>query len=166
MQDINSIISILKAEIDEYIYNNNNQAITGLILNSVLNDIVEQLAVFTEYMTLDLAVVDEDGLYFTDGEGNIFLSITNDGLNVAYFESSLIDYINSIIEMPEQTEFVSVNENGLFIIDNEKNILASFTNDGFDAALISQHFIDYLNSVVNSNTTWTKINNTQYIITL
>ncbi len=170
MQDINSIISILKAEIDEYIYNNNNQAITGLILNSVLNDIVALLANYTEYKSLDLALVDEDGFYFCDSEGNVFMSITQDGLNVAYFDSNLIDYINTIVDIPvpQVSEFVTVDENGLYIVDNNRNILASFTNNGFDSALISQHFIEYLSSVIGEggNTTWTKLNNTNYIITL
>lgn len=168
MQDINSIISILKAEIDEYIYSNNNQAITGLILNSVLNDIVENLGEYVDYKSLEVLTTDEEGLYFTDANGYVIMSITQDGLNVALFENGLIDYINSIVEIPTyQKEIFTTTEDGFFVTDTNGNVLASFTQDGFDTALITQHLIDYLSSLLtDTKTEWEKVNNTLYIINI
>lgn len=62
-------IDILKAEIDEYINQNDSQAITGRILNDTLNDMVDTIVNNYECMTEeeydDLVIKKQDLFYFT-----------------------------------------------------------------------------------------------------
>lgn len=62
-------IDILKAEIDEYINQNDSQAITGQIMNDTLNDMVDTIVNNYEYMSEDeyeeLPVKKQDIFYFT-----------------------------------------------------------------------------------------------------
>lgn len=62
-------IELLKAEIDEYINQNNSQAITGAIMNDTLNDMVDTIVnnyrLMSEEDYEDLEVKIPNMFYFT-----------------------------------------------------------------------------------------------------
>lgn len=106
----------------------------------------------------------EDGLFIADENGYILASFTSSGFNAVKFDQNLITYLNNTLNIGT-SGIVNVLQDGLFITDENGYVLASFTSSGFNCATIDPNLINLLKSLIITEK-WTKISNTQYIISI
>ena len=132
----------LKATIDANIKQNGNQEITGQILNSVLNQMVNILG--TGYQFAGVATIDTNPgtpdakVFYVASEG-IFPNFggIKIGKGVIGFlkwdEEWSLDTISGIGGGSDILQVANVVEDGLFFVDSSLNIGAQLTQDGFSS---------------------------------
>lgn len=128
----------IKATIDANVKQNNNQAITGQILNSVLNDMVTSLAagyLFKGVATSATAPgTPDEKVFYLAGEGtytNFGGKVVNKGeLGVLKYDTAWhLEVITGL--GGGDLEMANVEEDGLFFVDSLLNIGAELVQDGF-----------------------------------
>lgn len=129
----------LKATIDANIRQNNNEEITGLILNSVLKDMTDSLGAGFQYMgmatpTTNPGSPDQNVFYLASGVG----SYTHFGLTISV--SGVYAFVwNGAWTMQMVATFTNdletgiVSEDGLFFVDQALNIGVKITSEGLIA---------------------------------
>lgn len=142
----------LKATIDANIKQNGNQEITGQILNSVLNQMVNILG--TGYQFAGVATTatnpgspDAKVFYIANGKGTYEkfggLEVTEDDVVVLYWDtawhkvSTGIASQEKLTELEEKTTNISYTpiqekDDTITITDNEDNVVATINKDGCD----------------------------------
>lgn len=82
----------------------------------------------------DIYKVEEDGFYFVDSDGNIAISINNNGLGFAKITQATIAYLNSVLNTGGgEKELITVEEDGFFIVDANGNICLLVNDNGLNA---------------------------------
>ena len=129
----------IKATIDANIKQNNNQEITGVILNGVLKDMVTALG--TNYQYRGVATPGSSpgaldaNVFFLAGAGTYVnygnKTIPQGAIGVLKYDGTWaedhIDGVGNLMEMGY------VSEDGLFFVDGNLNIGAEIIQDGFFA---------------------------------
>ena len=150
--------SALKATIDASINTNGQQAITGAILNDVLNEMVDVLG--EGYTFLGVATIStnpttpEGKAYYLAGAAGTYRNFGNIVVNddeVALLVwngtawSKVVTGAASREDLSQLSQnFRKVSEQGFFISDESGNVVAKYNDDGFDVAKVSEHFIELL----------------------
>ena len=132
---------ILKADIDEKIYENAQQKITGENLNSILNEMVATLG--AEYQFAGVATIDTNPetsdakvFYIANGKGTYTnfgnIDVTEDDVVILYYDTSWHKVATGIASNEKLTELdkaigdfsqKNTEEEGFYICDAEGNVL-------------------------------------------
>lgn len=141
---------ILKADIDEKIYENAQQKITGANLNSVLNAMVATLGAgyqFAGVATIDTnpETYDAKIFYIANGKGTYTnfggINVTEDDVIILYYDTSWHKVATGIASNGKLTELESktseiknsvqdLNGDTLYVTDGEGNIVAKIDAEG------------------------------------
>lgn len=135
-----SSFNSLKAVIDASIKTNDNQEITGAILNSVLNQMVDSLG--ADYQFAGVAIPstnpgspDQNVFYLASEVGSYSyfgLSIPTNGVYAFVWNGSWA--LQRIILIYNDLETGVVAEDGLFFVDKYLNVGVKIDSDGLNAS--------------------------------
>ncbi len=100
-----------------------------------LTDIPEQLEV--------IKTTEENGIYFTDGQGNVFIKYDNvNGLDVNKVSEHLKSLITEGLIIPSDSPIKDIDEDIVSLVTNEngESAVSWSDEDGFDVNKVSEHF--------------------------
>lgn len=104
-----------------------------------ITDIPEQVEV--------IKTTEEDGIYFTDGQGNVFIKYDNvNGLDVKKVSERLKSLITEGLIIPSNNPIIDIDEDVVSLVTNENGESAVSWSDeeGLDANKVSQHLKDLI----------------------
>ena len=126
----------LKNAIRQVIKQNDNQEITGSLLQNALITIINEIGAL-------LCITNENGFFVVDSSNYIGLKYDNDGFDVAKLSKHFIELVKaSGLGGGDSNLLCITNENGFFVVDSSNYIGLKYDNDGFDVAKLSKHFIE------------------------
>ena len=126
----------LKNAIRQVIKQNDNQEITGALLQSVLITIINEIGAL-------LCTTNENGFFVVDSSNCIGLKYDDAGFDVAKLSKHFVDLAKqSGLGGRDSNLLCITNENGFFVIDSSNCIGLKYDGAGFDVAKLSRHFID------------------------
>ena len=146
----------LKTAIQNAVYENGNNEITGLALQDVLMAIVNSLG--SGYQFAGVAIPETipgtpDQRVFYVASPGIYLNfgVTVDDGCIGFIQYDENGWTLQQIQIQSfQSLITNVQENGFFFVDANGNIGISITNDGLGFAKITEATIEYLNNVLHT----------------
>lgn len=142
--------SAIKATIDANIKTNGEQEITGAILNSILNAMVDALGKGYQFIgvatpEINPGTPDEKVFYIAErGEyPNFGLSVAKDELAFLIYEDGV--WVKLAVTLAA-SDFENVEEPGFHVTDNNLNVGMRYDGDGLDFAKITSHAVSLIKS--------------------
>lgn len=137
------------AEIAAAITTNDNQEITGAVLNAVLRDMVASLGAGYQYKGIATPSTNpgtpDQNIFYICGPG-VYPNFG--GIAFGPWQIGILKYNGGWQqELIDLSGFVAVAEGGWFIVDEQLNVALKYDANGLDVAKISNHFKSLLEGV-------------------
>ena len=153
---------ILKADIDEKIYENAQQKITGENLNSILNAMVATLG--AEYQFAGVATIDTNPetsdakvFYIANGKGKYTnfgnIEVTEDDVVILYYDTTWHKVATGIAsneklsELEDEMPLKDTEEDGFAICNEKGEAIARYVGDKWKLGVIESESIDEAKSI-------------------